>query len=48
MQMLYVMSSAKYSNESALFTAKCLAATASVLQLTTPYAQSHAGFSPSS
>ena len=39
--MLYPMTSAKYSNESALFTVKCLGAKASVLQATTPYAQLH-------
>ena len=45
--MSYAMSSAKYSNESGLYAAKCLAAMASVLQATTPYAQSHPGCSPS-
>ena len=39
--MSYPMTSAKYSNGSALFTARCLVAMASVLQATTPYAQSH-------
>ena len=45
--MPYAMNSAKYSNESGLCTVKCLAAVASVLQLTAPYAQSNPGGLPS-